>query len=37
VLFRGMSWIRIRDGKFQEGWQSSNIPEQLRSLTLPGE
>jgi len=37
VLFRGMSWIRIRDGKFQEGWQSSNIPEQLRSLSLPGE
>ena len=37
VAFRGLSWIRIRDGKFQEGWQSSNIPEQIRSLTMPGE
>jgi predicted ester cyclase len=37
VTFRGMSWIVIRDGKFQQGWQSSNIPEQIRSLILPGE
>lgn len=32
VAFCGLSWIRIRGGKFQEGWQSSNIPEQLRCL-----
>jgi steroid delta-isomerase-like uncharacterized protein len=37
VNFRGLSWIRIRDGKFAEGWQSSNIPEQLRTLAQPGE
>jgi steroid delta-isomerase-like uncharacterized protein len=33
--FRGLSWIRVRDGKLHEGWQSSNIPEQLRSLASP--
>jgi predicted ester cyclase len=37
VAFRGLSWIRVRDGKFHEGWQSSNIPEQIRSLMSPGE
>lgn len=37
VSFRGLSWVRIRDGKFQEGWQSSNISEQIRSLMLPEE
>jgi predicted ester cyclase len=37
VLFRGMSWVRVREGKLQEGWQVSNIPEQVRSLMLPGE
>ena len=30
--FRGISWIRLCDGKFREGWQSSNIPEMLREL-----
>lgn len=37
VAFRGMSWIIIRDGKFHEGWQSSNIPEQIRELRMAGE
>src|ERR1043165_8595345 len=27
VQFRGLTWIRVRDGKLSEGWQSSNIPE----------
>ena len=35
VTFRGLSWIRVRNGKFHEGWQSSNIPEQLLSLAAP--
>ncbi len=30
--FSGISWIRIRDGKFQEGWQSSNIADIIRHL-----
>src|SRR2546430_1709017 len=35
VAFRGLSWIRTRDGKLLEGWQCSNIPEVLRGLTAP--
>lgn len=30
--FRGISWIKVRDGKFREGWQCTNIPEVLRDL-----
>ncbi len=30
--FRGMTWVRARDGKLVEGWQCSNIPEVLRAL-----
>lgn len=33
VTFRGISWIRVRDGKMLEGWQSSNIPEVVRGLS----
>ncbi len=33
VSFRGLTWIRARDGKLVEGWQSSNIPEILRDLS----
>lgn len=32
VTFSGMSWIRFENGKFREGWQSSNISEVLREL-----
>jgi predicted ester cyclase len=32
VSFRGMTWLRVGEGKMIEGWQSSNIPEVLRSL-----
>lgn len=32
VTFRGISWIVVRDGKFREGWQHSNIPEVLARL-----
>jgi predicted ester cyclase len=35
VTFQGMSWIVVRDGRLHEGWQTSNIPEVLRSLTVP--
>ncbi|NNJ25939.1 ester cyclase [Alienimonas chondri] len=31
--FRGITWVRICDGKFQEAWQTSNIPEVLRTLS----
>jgi len=30
--FRGITWVRVRNGRFAEGWQSSNIPEVLRGL-----
>jgi steroid delta-isomerase-like uncharacterized protein len=36
VLFRGLTWIEIKDGKFGQGWQSSNIPEVLQGLANPG-
>jgi predicted ester cyclase len=32
VTFRGITWIKVRDGKLHEGWQSSNIPEVVRGL-----
>jgi len=32
VTFRGTTWIRVKDGKLHEGWQTSNIPEVLRQL-----
>lgn len=35
VSFTGISWIRARDGKLQEGWQSSNISDILRRLAEP--
>ncbi len=31
VSFRGMTWVRVRDGKMIEEWQSTNIPEVMRS------
>ncbi|WP_254513978.1 ester cyclase [Anatilimnocola floriformis] len=37
VQFRGLTWVQIRDGKFGVGWQSSNIPEVVRGLSLPQE
>jgi steroid delta-isomerase-like uncharacterized protein len=33
ITLRGMTWLRIRDGKLMEGWQHSNIPEVIRGLT----
>lgn len=35
VTFRGITWVVVRDGKFGEGWQSSDISLILRSLA-PG-
>lgn len=35
VLFRGVTWLYTRDGKFVKGQQYSNIPEVLRSLAPP--
>ena len=32
IDLRGMSWIEIRDGHFQSGWQYSNMPEVLEHL-----
>ena len=32
VVFQGVSWIRVRDGKFREGWQWSNAIEVIRHL-----
>jgi predicted ester cyclase len=33
VVFRGISWIEGRNGKFGQGWQSSNIEDVIRTLT----
>lgn len=33
VVFQGITWIRARDGKLREGWQSSNIVNAIRTLT----
>lgn len=33
VIFRGISWIEGRNGKFGRGWQSSNIEDVIRMLT----
>jgi len=33
VIFRGISWIEGRNGKFGQGWQSSNIEDIIRALT----
>ena len=30
--FAGISWIRVRDGKFGEGWQNSNMTNEVRRL-----
>jgi steroid delta-isomerase-like uncharacterized protein len=30
--FQGITWLRVRDGRLVEGWQSSNIPEVVRGL-----
>lgn len=32
VTFQGITWIRVQDGKFREGWQHSNIPQVVRQL-----
>lgn len=32
VEMRGMTWLRIDDGKLSEGWQYSNISEVVRGL-----
>ncbi len=32
--FRGMTWVRVSEGKLVEGWQSSNIPEIIRGFSL---
>jgi len=32
VTFRGITWLRIADGKLLEGWQHTNIPETIRAL-----
>ena len=32
VTLRGITWLRIQDGKLMEGWQHSNIPEVIRGL-----
>lgn len=32
VTNRGITWICVRDGKLQEGWQSSSIREVVREL-----
>ena len=32
ATLRGITWVRIREGKMIEGWQHSNIPEVIRQL-----
>jgi steroid delta-isomerase-like uncharacterized protein len=33
VTMRGITWVRIRDGKLIEGWQHSNLPEVFQELS----
>lgn len=33
VVFQGMSWVVVRDGKLAEGWQNSNIPAVVHALS----
>lgn len=33
VKFDGITWVRVKDGRFTEGWQSSNIPMVLTELS----
>ena len=35
VTFTGITWVRFKEGKFSEGWQSSNIPVVLQQLAPP--
>ena len=35
VEFRGITWLRIADGKLMEGWQQTNMPGVFRSLAEP--
>ncbi len=35
VEFHGMTWIRTDGVTFQEGWQSSDIPQVLQQLAAP--
>jgi steroid delta-isomerase-like uncharacterized protein len=32
VKLRGLTWVRIEDGKLREGWESSNIGDVVRDL-----
>lgn len=35
VTFTGVTWVRLENGKFAEGWQSSNIPLVIGDLAAP--
>ena len=32
VEMKGITWMRFDNGRLMEGWQSSNLPEVIRSL-----
>ena len=34
IAITGMSWVRCKDGKMVEGWQSSNLPGVLQGLMM---
>ena len=36
VQFNGMTWVHLHNGKFAQGWQSSNIPLILQQLASAG-
>lgn len=35
TTFTGISWIRVRNGKLEEGWQHSDITDVIRRLAEP--
>lgn len=35
LQFRGMTWVRTDGTHFQEGWQTSDIPQVLQQLAAP--
>lgn len=32
AAFRGLTWLRVQDGRLTEGWQHSNIPQVVAQL-----